>query len=471
MTDWRGLRTPRGAIVLAVLAAALAVFAACRAREETGDRFSARAALPPIAEAPFWIGVWVGPPALDRDPVTWRRLVNAGIDVSMGPLEDRYHRVDNLARLAFLDTTRSLSGPVMRTFVRDDSLHPDETRRAGWRERVAAIVRAYGGARSLGGYFLADEPRPDDVATWAPLARELRRLDPAHPAFVNFAGVPPGDASNRAARARWRQAVERAVREGELASFTVDAYPFGVDGRERPHFLATLQDAAAVSRDTGRPFGVVLQWTGHGDLKAATTGEARYQAMQALVHGASCVIWFTYWTPNPNEDPWYWHDGAVAYDGTPTARLDTLAEINGSVHFTAGMRGSFGFSRYETMHFGGELPVGFLDELPRKLPRVAAVDGGPCTIGLDAASAESTGVLYLIANRDWDKVRTFTVQFDSTVTQIGSTSELESTSGRTATGLWWTGALKPGGAAVISARTRRPLSSAHPRTPSPPGTR
>ncbi len=397
-----------GAVAIAALL--LALFASGRAREALRAPAEVDlAAVPPLpsplGDRAFWIGGWVGPPPGDRSPETWRAHAAAGLDVSMGPLEDRYARAANVARLAFLDSLRAAGDDVPFVFVRDDSLHPDETTRPGWEDRIASIVRAYGGSRSLAGYFLADEPRPADVARWAPAARLLRRLDPAHPAYVNFVGLARADAGNAAAIVRWERDVAVAIDAGELALFTVDAYPFG-PGEERPHFLATLAAAARVSQKAARPFGAVLQWTGHADLRAVRAAEARYQASQALAHGAAGITWFTYWTPDPNEEPWRWHGGAIAYDGARTARYDTLAAINRRVRALAAARGTMAL---RTAHAGRGLPGGrTAGALPRWVTEVA---GGPWSLGWSAPD-DSGRVTCVLVNCDRMRpVTTLTVVF------------------------------------------------------------
>jgi len=368
----------------------------------------------PIGTNGFWIAGWVGPPPALRDAAAWRAHAAAGLDVSMGPLEDRYRRADNLARLAFLDSLRAADGDstVPFVFVRDDSLHPDEATRPGWERRVEAIVRAYAGSRSLAGYFLADEPRLADSAGWAPTARLLRRLDPAHPAYVNFLPIRQEDAARPEARAGWSNAIARTLATGRLGLFTFDAYPFPVGGGERPHFLATLRAAADLSRSGAIPFGVVLQWTGHGQLRSATRAEALYQATQALVHGAAGITWFTWWTPNPAEEPWRWRDGAIAYDGTRTARADTLAAVNRRVRAIAAARGP---GPMRAVHVGGGLPHG-LDpsfEVGSRLPPEAPVTrviGGPATLGWTLSThSASAPTKCVLANRDRANARAFTV--------------------------------------------------------------
>lgn len=403
---------------LAVVAALLAIFATTRAREATlvtaaafveANLDTVRAMRSPLGSNGFWIGGWVGPRADDLSPGSWRAHAEARLDVSMGPLEDRFRRADNVARLALLDSLRATEeeSSLPFVFVRDDSLHPDETTRPGWEARVEGVVRAYRDAQSLAGYFLADEPQPSAAPVWAPAARLLRELDPHHTVYVNFLPIAVEDAADPNAAARWRAEVSAAVAAGELTLFTFDAYPFGPAG-ERPHFLATLREAARVSQATGRPFGAVLQWTGHGDLRAVTEVEALYQATQALAHGASGITWFTYVTPNPSEEPWRWRGGAIAYDGTRTARYDTLAAINARIYNLAMQRGT---AAMRAAHFGGGLPDGFGGESRQSVPGVEDVRGGPATLGYTAPVEGK--ILYLLANRDRTQARTFTVNFTS----------------------------------------------------------
>jgi hypothetical protein len=452
-------RASRGSLVIALLALALAGFASCRAREGTTDghidaatwsvavaRLDRLPALPaPWPGLPFWIGGWVGPPARALDVPTWRTFREAGFDISIGPLEDRYRRADNQAILAALDPLDSVF-----TFVRDDSLHPDETTRPGWEDRVRAIVAAYRGSRSLAGYFVADEPRSSARAGWAPAARLLGQLDPDHPAFVNFVGVLPTEALDAAAQARWRADLTASLVEGDLPFFSVDAYPFPTAGGERAHFLVTLREAARVSHETSRPFAAVLQFTGHGELKAASEAEASYQAMEALAHGASGVVWFTYWTPNPDEEPWRWHDGAIAYDGTPTGRYPILQRLNRSVRSLAALRGDRPFL---VSHLGSGLPAGLVPDSPSRVPLLDSLSGPSASVGF---SGESPGGerRYVLVHRDRNAGGDYRLRFDSTVDSarvLGVSSGTPAAVVGVGPGPGLAFRLEPGGAAVLSA--------------------
>lgn len=452
-----------------LLFAAIATVASCLARDgvrgtahtvegtwnEARMRLDSLPAMPsPLPLRPFWIGAWVGPPVGALADSTWRTFSAAGIDVSMLPLEDAYRRADNAARLSVLDTLGHLRDSLF-TFVRDDSLHPDETSRPGWERRVETIVRAYSGSRALAGYFLADEPRAGDLAGWAPAARLLRRLDPAHPAYVNFAGLSPSDATDPAARARWRTEVSTAVVEGELPFFTVDAYPFVTGEDERGNFLATLREAARVSHATRRPFGVVLQFTGHANVRAVTPAEASYQAMQALAHGAACVIWFTYWTPDPQEEHWRWHGGAIDYDGTPNARIGILSELNPRLRRMAGWRGAAPL----LVAHRGPLPSGLAADSIATVPGLDSLATGAFSIGFSARAADGER-RYVLVQRDRDAAATCRVRFAA---HVDSARILDGGSAIVrGPGPALDVPLGPGGGAVIATWSSAPPPDRHP---------
>ncbi len=312
----------------------------------------------------------------------------------MVPLEDRYRRADNLARLAVLDTLAGGTPDSLFAFVRDDSLHPDETARPGWEARLDAAVAAYRGARALAGIMLADEPTPEMLPLWAPLARRIARLDPLHPVYVNFAGLADQAAIDAAARQRWREDLVRAITEAELRFFTVDVYPFQPAG-EKANYLATLRETARASHQAARPFGFVIQWTGHGSLHAPTAAEASYLAMQALGHGATSLVWFTYWTPKPREEPMRWQGGATEYDGRVSARHDTLAALNRVVRRVAAWRGR---RPMLIAHVGGGLPRGLGEDAERAVPGLSAIGGGPLSVGF-AAREQDGARRYLVIDR------------------------------------------------------------------------
>jgi len=233
-------------------------------------------------------------------------------------------------------------------------------------------------------------------------------------------------------------------------------------GGERAHFLITLREAARVSHETSRPFAAVLQFTGHGELKAASEAEASYQAMEALAHGASGVVWFTYWTPNPDEEPWRWHGGAISYDGMRTDRYPLVQQLNRSLRRLAALRGDRPFL---VAHLGGGLPAGLVPGSPSRVPLLDSLTGPSASVGF---TGESPGGerRYVLVHRDRNVSGDYRLRFDAAV---DSARVLGLSSGTLPAGLVaGTGPgpalafrLEPGGAAVLSAWRSSAGSSRH----------
>ncbi len=360
----------------------------------------------PLPGQPFFVGGWVAPRTDPPDPADWERFAAAGFDLAVTPLEDRNGTADNLETLALLDT---LAGGSVRFLPRDERVHPDAATTPRWRERVRAVVRDSRGHRSLAGYFVADEPPAHEFDRVSEVTRAFAEEDPERPAYVNFVGPSP-HAGDRE-QAAWRADLARIIERGRLRFFTFDRYAHTARG-EDAGYLLSLANAARVSRATGCPFGAVLLLTGHLSFPPATPGVARYQAMEALAHGASGIVWFTYWTPNPREEPYRWHDGVVDYDGRPTAQYERVRELNRDVRALARFLGG---RPLVASHHGGAWPRG--SPVPRgPVAGLVRTEGGPLTIGVSAL--EGGERLWIIVNRDVGQRRQFRLLFTSEVAAV-----------------------------------------------------
>ncbi len=372
----------------------------------------------PASWPPFFLGAWCGPRTSELAGATWCDVAHGNITLVVRPLEDTGDRALNQALLAHLDSLAAgricaidsvgvLSQPP-RVLVRDRAVDPDEVTRAGWRDRVRDMVRAYRGHPSLAGYFLADEPARRDFARLAELARAFAEADTAHPVFVNLLALDR-DTTPRA-QARWRDDALWLVTHGRLPLFSFDAYPYRPDG-ERAIYLLTLAAAADVSRRTGVPFAPCLQFTGYQDVAPATAAQARAMGGLAVAYGACGVTWFTYRTPNPSEPVLLWRGGARAYDGGATDRTAIQATLG--MEFLA-LANEMGRGRHTVAHFG---PLPRDTAVPGEpVAGVDSVSGGPCTI------AHATGARgadrWLLVNRDVTAARTLTIHWTAPMASL-----------------------------------------------------
>jgi len=157
-------------------------------------------------------------------------------------------------------------------------------------------------------------------------------------------------------------------------------------------FCAGMDTARQVSKETSTPFWAILLLTTHGPFRKLTEGELAWQANLALAHGASGIVWFTYWTPNPSEGLGY-RDGPIAYDGTRNPSYDFVARLNPAIE---ALGRELSPLRLVDVFHTGRLPLG-----GRALPPTSWLQvrrGGDLTLGFfEGRSARYA----LLVNRDY----------------------------------------------------------------------
>lgn len=339
---------------------------------------------PLLPDGRFPIGAWCAPPPGQTNDQRYAEYAAAGLNVTLGMLEDPFLLGPSLLRLEISRRHR------VYAIVRDNRVHPDEARRPGWRADVDATVRAYAREPALLGYFLADEPEPDLFPSLAALSRRFAERDRRHAAYVNFVGFAgPGHAHQGLC---YTDFLRRYIRGANPAFFSIDHYSL-LEGSDSPYFMATLDSTAVVSRETGVPFWAILQLTPHLRFRALTTEELAWQANLALAHGARGIVWFTYWTPNPAESFRY-HGGPISYDGRRNPSYDQISQLNPRIQ-------SLGRALSRLQPLGvrhvGPVPFGCAGFLDSRELRIHST--GPLAAGFYQGPDRRTYVL--LVNRDY----------------------------------------------------------------------
>lgn len=273
---------------------------------------------PLLPDRRFPIGAWCAPPPGQTNDERYAEYAAAGLNVTLGMLEDPFLPGPSLLRL---EVSRRHH---VYAIVRDNRVHPDEARRPGWQADVDATVRAYAREPALLGYFLADEPQADLFASLGALNGRFAQRDPRHPGYVNLLGFAGPRASYQGLC--YTAYLRRYIRDAHPAFFSFDHYSL-LEGSDSPYFMASLDSAALVSRQTGVPYWAILQLTPHLHFRALTTAELAWQANLALAYGARGIVWFTYWSPNPAESFRY-RGGPISYEGRRNPSYDQLAKLN-----------------------------------------------------------------------------------------------------------------------------------------------
>jgi len=186
-------------------------------------------------------------------------------------------------------------------------------------EMLAHVIGVLRAQPATWGYYVADEPNPDDHAKVAAFAEQLKALDPYHERLIMGCGLCFGG--------------EKSVDflADIDATLGTDAYPVHEQARDQPVVAKRVGDDAAglrrVADRTGRKTVVALQaWRwgdSHYDSEATGIGpasrfptrrEIELQRNAAITRGRpELILWFTLnqvigW--EPGQRPWYWAEPA-----------------------------------------------------------------------------------------------------------------------------------------------------------------
>jgi hypothetical protein len=303
---------------------------------------------------------WVSPPASVTTDARIAEMADAGLTLTLPAWNDSGRREDNLARLDFA-AAHGLRCLLWDTrFNRFLTLGP---RSAAGGVLLDSIVADYRDRPAFFGYYLGDEPSRGIWPLLDSIAGPLRLRDPAHPVWNNLLGR--GSFESRAAWESYTRDYIAALHPRVLCD---DHYDFHLDG-DVGQFVENASGFAAMAREAGLPFWVIVQLVQHGVFRALTPGELAWQTSMLLAYGARGIGYFTYWTPAP--DPvWNWQPAMISYEGQRSAWYPVVAELNRKVR--AAGETLAGLTWLATVH-AGSTPLGGAPFVPEAV--VGSVEG------------------------------------------------------------------------------------------------
>ena len=329
---------------------------------------------------PFVITFWCAPPLAMLDEARVIEIAAAGFTTIGAPCEGEidvagYRRVLELA-----------AHHGLRVWVAD---HRIATAAAGdpvARQRLAAVVADYRHAPALDGYFVADEPTVERFPAVATTVAALRAADPERLAYVNLLPdyIPP-HLLGAASYADYLDLFVRAVRPQLLS---VDYYPFG-ENRDRSSFFVNLAALRGAALQYDLPFLWIALAMPHGPYRDPTEAELAWQLFHALAFGARGVSYFTYWTP-PRGGEWNNRNGLIEH-GRPTQHYFQAARLNRMLRVFGDALAAW--RSLAVADSRGEIAT------PFPIGPIAAIDGGPVTVGLFGDGRGSLAAL--LVNRDY----------------------------------------------------------------------
>lgn len=292
---------------------------------------------------------WRGPPAKETTAERYRQLADAGFTHALTPFPSAE------AAHAALDLAAEAG---IRLVVGCPELEADT-------DQVSSRLR---GHPALAGYDLGDEPSPAAFPGLATLARRLAAADPEGLCYVNL--LPTYAAPGQLGGTSYARYLERFLDEVPIRMLSFDHYPITTDGMREDYF-ENLELAAGAAAARGLPLWAFVLSVAHHPYPAPTAAHLRFQAFCNLAYGATCIQYFTYWTPFPGR--WDFHQGPIETDGSVTPTYALVQSLNRRITELGPI-----FAAAEPVqvgHLGNPLPRGTREYEPR--------DGG-AAIRLDA---------------------------------------------------------------------------------------
>lgn len=359
-----------------------------------------RAAAAPAAADPaaatlprFALFGWVSPPRDRASAERYAELAGAGFNVTVLAWQDSGTVEDNRARLEW---TRPLG---VRNLLLDLDLANVDLADSTTFFWVDSVVARYRDDPAFLGYYLGDEPGPDEFERNANYFELLRRRDPAHPSWNNLRGR-----QGFGSREEWLAYTRDYVAQVRPVVLCNDQYDFRKTG-DALELVENVAGLASIARENGLPFWGIVLLVEHGAFREVTAPLLRWQVAQWLSYGARGIGYFTYWTPAPDPQ-WNWQPAMITYDGARTGRYDVVKALNARLQPLGETMA--GLQWLSTEH-AGSVPPGGTPFAPDSL--VEAVEGR-AALGTFADSAGSPYVF--VASLDSSAARTVTLTLGGT---------------------------------------------------------
>lgn len=232
----------------------------------------------------------------------------------------RHHRQD------MLDTLDACEKEGMKLIVCDSRTHFRTYQKEGEEAFVRGVQEAYqefGSHPANFGFFVGDEPRPDENEDYI---RTVQLVMEHTPGLVPFANLVPywGGGSDYdmlvgASEAEHTKLVEDLLRETKIPLLGYDHYSQCLDEAHNQEcginsYFYVLDQYRELTKKYNIPFYATLLACGHWCFRTPTQEDIRWQIYTSLAHGARGVIWFHL----------YQYDAGSSFVGMPLCGPDRM---------------------------------------------------------------------------------------------------------------------------------------------------
>lgn len=263
--------------------------------------------------SPFVVTFWCGVPPDMATAERYREIADAGFtvaQVSGTPAQIRQQ----------LDWCQEVG--VAGMVIDGRMPAPDATARPGWKGNLAGIVAEYHSHPALWGYYVFDEPGASQFAGLAEIVAELKRLDPAHPSYINLF---PNYANEQQLGTRtYDEHVVRYIDEVKPSLVSWDFYGLNYGETLRDGYFANLRCIRDRSLTAGLEFWQIYLATPFHICRDPHEADFRWQAWTTLAYGGKGISYFTYWTPDAEN----FRDGIIGLFGERTHHYPMVQKVN-----------------------------------------------------------------------------------------------------------------------------------------------
>ena len=248
---------------------------------------------------------------------------------------------------------------------------------------------------ALYGYFLQDEPWPNDFPETTRRYQAMAKYDTSKPTYVNLLPDYGDELPREMKMPPYQQYLYEASTIG-LPFISFDYYPIRTFGI-RDTWYSCLEDVRRESLRTGKSFWAFALCTPHTDYPQPTIESLRLQIYSDLAYGAQAIEYFTYWTPKPTNE-WDFHDGPISIDGRRTKTYDVVKRMNQELR---GLLPLFDKAEVQTVNHMVKIPEGTtkLQRVPTNIKKLKVVGRQGALI----STFKKAGHLYMaVVNKDYE---------------------------------------------------------------------
>ena len=260
-----------------------------------------------IVRAEIPIIAFIGVPPNCSDSYRFREFREAGFDVSLYDYADMpLDQLKTILNTAWQEKVRVLVGSNLLY------------------KQSGKFIEAIKNHPALFGYFIMDEPNPDQLHIVSSRYVAIRKHDKQTMCYMNLHPNLGAEQEKYFKMGSYTEYLKKASHI-DLPQISFDIYPITTDS-VRTTWYPCLEDVRHESLRSQKPFWAFVLSTPHSYYPKPTISSLRLQIYSNLAYGAKAIQYFTYWTPDVPGGTF--HNGPIDINGKPTDTYQLVKRMN-----------------------------------------------------------------------------------------------------------------------------------------------